>query len=129
MNVTGSLLVCCAAACFTAGALIVNDDASGGSPGPAPAAASPGVNGTSTQTAQIDIQGFAFSTIRVAPGATVLVANHDRVAHTASATGGAFDSGTIPGGQAISFIAPKTPGSYQFVCAIHPSMHGQLIVA
>ena len=48
--------------------------------------------------------------------------------HTVTAADGSFDSGQIPSGNAVSFVAPSAPGTYQFVCTIHPSMQGQLIV-
>src|SRR5262245_47871576 len=60
MKITGSLLICSAAALFTAGALLFDD-------GPAPAAPAAAVPGAAPQ---IDIRDFAFSPITVAPGAT-----------------------------------------------------------
>jgi plastocyanin len=120
MKLTASLLVCSAAALFTAGALLLDN----GAPAPAPAYAA-----TVSTGAQIDIQGFAFSSIQVAPGTTITVANRDSVDHTVTATGGAFDTGSIASGSAVTFVAPAAPGTYQFVCAIHPSMVGQLVVA
>jgi plastocyanin len=123
MKITGSLIVCSAAALFTVGALLVNDGPDHGAA--APHAASGATAGTA---AQIDIQDFAFTTVRVAPGGTVVVANHDGIEHTVSGANGAFETGAVPGGKAVSFAAPSAPATYQFVCAIHPSMTGQLIV-
>ena len=119
MRVTGSLLVCCVAALVSIGALVVS---AGGSAPASPAAPTTGPVG------RLDIQGFAFSSLHVAPGETVLVANHDGVAHTVTADDGAFDSGNVPGGGAMRFVAPHRPGNYQFICTIHPSMRGQLVV-
>ena len=48
--------------------------------------------------------------------------------HTVTASDGEFDSGQIPSGNAVAFIAPSTPGTYQIVCTIHPSMDGELVV-
>jgi plastocyanin len=78
----------------------------------------------------IDIKNFAYgpSTLVVGPGTKVTVANQDRAPHTVTAVNKAFDSGTIAGGQRGTFTAPNTPGTYPYVCTIHPSMTGTLIV-
>jgi plastocyanin len=120
MKITGSLIVCAAAGLFTAGALILDD-------GPArPAAAATPPAGTGTQ---IEISGFAFAAAPVPPGSTVVAANRDAEPHTVTAADGSFDSGQIPSGNAVAFVAPAAPGTYQIVCTIHPSMSGQLVVA
>lgn len=119
MKLTGSLLVCAAAGAFMAGALVLN-----GGPSTSASAGGPQVG----PTTQIEISDFAFTATPVAPGSTVTVANRDGEAHTATASDGEFDSGQIPSGKAVAFIAPSTPGTYQIVCTIHPSMHGELVV-
>lgn len=63
----------------------------------------------------------------VAPGASVTVANLDGEPHTVTADDGSFDQG-VDGGASAAFVAPATPGTYSFVCRIHPSMHGQIVV-
>lgn len=110
------LVVCCAAGAFTAGALLIKDD-----PGPASTAA-PNAKVT------MHIKNFAFVGLIVAPGSRVAVANDDRVAHTVTGAGAAFDSGKVTGAGSGSFTAPALPGSYRFVCSIHPDMHGTLVV-
>jgi plastocyanin len=119
MKVTGSLVVCCVAALVGVGALVV------GAGGAAPASPAAPTNGP---VGQLDIQEFAYSNLHVTPGETVLVANHDSVAHTVTADDGAFDSGNVPGGKAVRFVAPDRPDTYEFICTIHPSMRGQLVV-
>lgn len=80
--------------------------------------------------ASIGISGFAFeSGVIVAPGQTVQVPNGDGAPHTLSATGGEFDTGNVDGGQTGSFVAPTTPGTYEFFCRLHPSMTGTLTVS
>lgn len=80
-------------------------------------------------TATITIVDFGFdSPITVAPGQTVTVVNGDGTSHTATADGGAFDTGTIAGGGTTTITAPTQPGTYSFFCAIHPSMRGELVV-
>ena len=64
----------------------------------------------------------------VAPGSSVVAANRDAEPHTVTAADGSFDSGPIGSGLAVSFAAPAAPGTYAFVCTIHPSMTGQLVV-
>jgi plastocyanin len=95
------------------------DDA--GSPA-APAPAAPAA-------AAITIAGFDFGApIVVTPGAQVTVSNGDGVAHTLTGAGGVFDTGAIDRGTAVALVAPTVPGTYEFFCAIHPSMTGSLVV-
>ena len=119
MKITGSLIVCVTAAAFTATVLLVNPDPA---PLPQAAAAVPGA------PPAITIAQFAFSAVTVSPGETVTVTNLDGVEHTMTATDGSFDSGVLATGSAVSIVAPATPGTYSFLCAIHPSMTGQLTV-
>lgn len=92
--------------------------------GDAPAAAGAPAEGA------ITIADFAFGEpIEIAEGGSVSVGNVDGAPHTVTAVDGSFDTGTIDGGGAGSFAAPSAPGTYEFFCAIHPSMTGQLIVS
>jgi plastocyanin len=122
MKITGSLVVCSLAAAFTAATLIINPDPAHHAVPAAPAVTLPGAPAT------VSIQQFAFSPVTAAPGAVVTVQNLDEVGHTVSATDGSFDSGVVEPATAGSFVAPTTPGVYTFICAIHPSMTGQLTV-
>jgi plastocyanin len=86
--------------------------------------------GSQAAQATITIADFSFSdAVMAAPGATVQVANLDSAAHTATADDGAFDTGSIAGGDAGTIVAPAEPGTYTYFCAIHPSMQGTLSVA
>lgn len=78
--------------------------------------------------AMLNIQGFSFRPARleVDPGQAVRVTNLDSAPH--SATGDGFDSGVLDNGASATFAAPTTPGEYPFVCKIHPSMRGTLVV-
>jgi plastocyanin len=120
-RITGSLVVCAAAATFTAGALIVNaaDD-----PAPVAAAPTPAAGGA----AAITIKDFAFSPATVRPGATITVTNRDGVSHTVTADAKAFNSGTVKAGASVALRAPAAAGTYTFFCAIHPDMKGTLVV-
>ncbi len=77
----------------------------------------------------IQIEGFAFSALDpVAPGTEITVANLDGAQHTLTADDGSFNTGGLDGGATIAITAPDAPGTYAFVCNIHPSMTGSLTV-
>ena len=77
----------------------------------------------------IEIAGFAFSDLAsVSPGTEIRVRNADSAPHTVTATDGSFDTGVLDTGTEAVFTAPATPGSFDFFCAVHPSMTGQLVV-
>ena len=120
MKITGSLIVCVAAAGFTATVLLINPDPA--SSPPAAAAVAVGA------PPEIAISQFTFTSVTVAPGETLTVDNLDGVEHTVTATDGSFDSGVVNAGAAIGLVAPALPGVYSFFCAVHPSMTGQLTV-
>jgi plastocyanin len=81
--------------------------------------------------AEIAISNFMFvpATLTVKPGATVTVVNHDAVAHTVTASKGAFNTGDIAPGKTVTFTAPMTAGSFSYICNIHQYMTGTLIVS
>jgi plastocyanin len=65
--------------------------------------------------------------ISIAVGGTVTWINNDTTAHTATANGGAFDTGSIaPGGNASKTFS--TAGSFPYRCTIHPGMVGTITV-
>jgi plastocyanin len=80
-------------------------------------------------THTVDIAGFAFSpsTLTIAVGDTVTWTNSHSEAHTATASGGAFDSGTLNPGQSFSFTFTAA-GSFPYVCNFHPEMTGTITV-
>ena len=106
-------------------------------PGVSSPSGGPTVNsGSATTTSmKISIKNFQFypPTFSVAPGATIIVTNHDSLAHTLTVLPGSnplgkFDSGNIAPGRSVTFTAPVKPGSYAFYCAIHNYMIGTLVV-
>ena len=140
-TLTGSLLVCVAAAGIAVGALALEPGgtpapaAPASGPAPAPTPASPyGAGGAAgTQPGQaagatVEIADFTFSAPTSSPGASVTVSNRDGAAHTVSADDGSFESGAVNGGATGTFVAPSAPGTYQFHCEIHPQMTGTLTV-
>jgi plastocyanin len=70
---------------------------------------------------------FNPANITVTPGTTVCWTNRGQVAHTVTATGGAFNSGNMNPGATFSFTF-NTPGSYGYLCAYHPEMVGTVNV-
>ncbi len=80
-------------------------------------------------TAEVAIQGMAFApaTITIAAGDSVRWTNSDAAPHTATFRATGADTGRLNRGDsgALTF---DTPGSYEYACAIHPSMRGQVIV-
>lgn len=81
-----------------------------------------------TAKAVLSISDFAFTVpASVAPGASITITNADSVMHTVTSEAGGFDVKVNPNGTA-TLTAPSKPGSYPFVCAIHASMTGTLVV-
>jgi plastocyanin/uncharacterized cupredoxin-like copper-binding protein len=77
----------------------------------------------------VSIEGFAFGpdTLEVTAGTEVTWTNGDPEAHTVTADGGAFDSGSIDPGGSFSHTFTET-GTYDYICSIHPSMMGRITV-
>ena len=119
-RLTPTLAICCAAFAFaaTAAALDLGKDTTY-----LPSAvAAPGGG------AAVTIQDFAFSAVTARPGEAVEVTNRDGTEHTLTAADGSFDTKVITAGATATFTAPLQPGTYRFLCNIHPSMKGQLVV-
>jgi plastocyanin len=80
---------------------------------------------------RVTIDNFAFSprTLTVAAGTKVVWVNHDDVPHTAtsSARPRAFDSGALDTDDTFGHVF-GAPGTYDYFCAVHPHMTGQVIV-
>lgn len=79
--------------------------------------------------AAVSIANFAFNpaTISVPAGGTVTWRNDDATAHTVTADGGQFDSGTLNSGASFTWTFSE-PGSVAYHCQIHPSMQGSVMV-
>ncbi len=95
------------------------------------ASSAPASSGGATTGTTITIRNFAFapSTLTVKPGATVTVHNADSAAHTVTANNKGFDTGDVSPGATKTFTAPSAPGTYPYICTIHPFMHGTLVVS
>lgn len=76
----------------------------------------------------VDIeQAYQPSSATVTAGGEVTWSNVDDIPHTVTAEDGTWDSGNLEPGADFSFTAEE-PGTYDYVCSIHPSMQGQLVV-
>jgi plastocyanin len=80
---------------------------------------------------QVVIDNFAFSPreLTVALGTRVTWVNRDDVPHTATSSvkPRTFDSGALDTDNTFPFVF-KTPGTYDYFCAVHPHMTGKVIV-
>jgi len=73
------------------------------------------------------IKNFAFepAIVTISAGDTLLFVNEDSAPHTATAD--AFNTDRLNVGESAS-IAITSAGTYEYICAIHPSMKGTVIV-
>jgi plastocyanin len=78
-------------------------------------------------TAIVNIQNFEFnpSTVTISVGDTVQWNNLDTTEHDVHAA--TFDSSEMPGGSTYNNTFTQA-GTYNYTCALHPSMKGQVIV-
>ena len=70
---------------------------------------------------------FAPATVSVTAGTTVTWTNRDQIAHTVSDTQDGIASPVLNQNQTYSHTFTK-PGTYHYICTIHPFMHGTVIV-
>jgi plastocyanin len=70
---------------------------------------------------------FAPAALTVGVGATVTWTNKDDEPHTVVSDGGLFRSGALDTGESFSFRFDR-PGTYRYVCSIHPRMVGTIVV-
>jgi plastocyanin len=78
----------------------------------------------------VSIQDFFFEPdqLTVAPGTTVTWVNDGQTPHTSTADDGTWDSGTLQPGESFSFTFDE-PGTYSYLCEIHPEMTGTVNVS
>jgi len=80
-----------------------------------------------SHTVNIEALQFSPQVLVVNRGDRVTWINKDPFPHTVTARARSFDSANIAPGQSWSFVA-GTEGAYDYGCALHPSMNGQLVV-
>ena len=78
---------------------------------------------------RILIKDFMFqpTTLTVAAGSVVIWSNADDEPHTVTSDSGLFRSGAMDTNESFSYKFDK-PGTYRFVCSIHPKMIGTIVV-
>ena len=79
------------------------------------------------ETVSMDHNTFIPGEITVAPGTTVTWVNNEAMPHTVVAPSQGFRSKTLVKDAQFSFTF-TTPGDYDYLCSIHPSMKGKVIV-
>jgi len=97
---------------------------------PDPVAAAPAPPGAAT----LAIASFVYNPnpVSVAPGTVIAVTNQDNAKHTVTAgtrdePSDAFDL-KLDAAASGTFVAPSEPGSYPYICTIHPGMKATLEV-
>jgi len=80
-----------------------------------------------THTVVIEAMQFSPATLEVRAGDTVIWQNKDAFPHTATAENRSFDSGSIAYERSWKYKANKK-GVFPYVCSLHPSMKGTLVV-
>ncbi|MGA7053397.1 MAG: cupredoxin family copper-binding protein [Mycobacterium sp.] len=108
----------------------------GSTPGMPGMTGMPSTGGAPTGTAstpvagdQVSIDNFAFApaNLTVKAGSTVTWTNRDEEPHTVAATDGSFHSPGMGTGATFSHTF-STAGTFDYVCSIHPMMHGTVVV-
>jgi plastocyanin len=96
-------------------------EATAGAPADAPAAP--------VSVTAVNINNFAFvpATLTVHRGDSVTWANHDEEPHTIAAANGSFHSPGMDANATYSYTF-NNPGNYDYICGIHPFMHGTVVV-
>jgi len=98
--------------------------ATGGSSG---GSATPAGAGAVKASVKMLDNSFSPATLSVPAGSSVTFTNTGRVPHTATAADKSFDSGMVmPGGSWSTVL--RTPGTYRYVCIVHPGMAGTITV-
>ena len=82
-----------------------------------------------TGSATVEIRDFAFNPaeLTVQPGTVVTWTNGDSETHTVEADDGSFVSPDLDSGATFSFTFNE-PGTFPYICGIHTSMSGTIVV-
>ena len=80
-------------------------------------------------TAEVTISGMAFApaALTVAAGTVVRWTNQDGAPHTATFRSAGMETPRLGRGESAE-LTFATAGTYDYICAVHPSMRGQVIV-
>jgi plastocyanin len=86
------------------------------------------VRAAASQSVAIENFLFAPATVNVDVGDSVTWTNRDEEPHTATGNGGSFNTGTLDQNQSGSHTFTRA-GRFPYICALHPSMKGTVVVA
>jgi plastocyanin len=116
-----------------AAAVVLLMSACGGSSSAMPMSAGGGsapAPGPVMHTDRVSIKNLAFapSTITVVAGTTVTWMNQDGIAHDVFAPSAGLTSPVLNQNDGYTH-AFSTPGTYHYICSIHPFMHGTVVVS
>jgi plastocyanin len=86
-------------------------------------------NAISANPNEVVIDNFSFkpAMLSVKAGTKVTWVNHDDEPHTATDDDKRFNSKTLDTNDQFSFTFTE-PGTYNYFCALHPKMRGQIVV-
>ena len=97
-----------------------------------PASAPTATRPAAAPVAAGEVQAIDFDynprTITVQPGTSIRFVNTGKARHTVTAIDGSFDSGLMAKGDAYTRTF-STPGTYDYLCVLHPEMIGTVQVA
>ena len=98
-------------------------------PGSAPTTPTTAVSPAPAATTDVGIVNFKFTpaTLTVKVGTTVVWTNKDAIAHTVNFATSGINSSVLNQNDHFSH-AFTVPGTYDYICSIHPFMHGSVIV-
>jgi len=80
---------------------------------------------SAVSTPTVTISQFAYSSLTVKAGSTIVVKNKDQTTHTFHLVGTKIDP-TVAPGKSVKVKLPTKVGSYTIHCDFHPSMSGKL---
>jgi plastocyanin len=90
-------------------------------------ASAPTQEKTAEMVVKIDHFTFSPATITVTAGSTVRWTNHDDIPHSVVSEDKSFKSKAMDTDENFSYTFTK-PGTYSYLCSIHPRMTGKIIV-
>jgi plastocyanin len=96
-------------------------------PGAAKPLETSGANILNANEVVIDNFSFKPAVLNVKAGTKVTWVNHDDEPHTATDDDKRFNSKTLDTNDVFSFTFTE-PGTYNYFCALHPKMRGQIVV-
>ncbi len=94
--------------------------------GPDPGGPVPGGAAGPSSVSIVD-NAFRPATLTVSAGQTIGWANNGALPHTVTSAAAGFDSGILSPGATFG-VRLTTPGTYDYVCTLHPEMTGRLVV-